>query len=128
MRATEFIVEYRTGSIQGDVSDALPAAYVIPKLQNQDAYEMYRFGVALAQAGGKREDVPPYAATSPWGENQIVISYGDVETAKMIDQALNTVGLKSKDKKLISTPKSTEAKSVNTGSPVAKPKRNKYGV
>jgi hypothetical protein len=123
MRAKDFIKEARAGSLQDDVAAALPAAYVIPALQNNDAYAQYRFGVALAAARGKKaraeEGDEAFAPTSAWGENQVVISYGN-DVADIIDDALEMVGLKASDKKLISTPTSTEANDVDTLSPVAK--------
>ena len=126
MRASEFITE-ATKSIQDDVAAALPATYVIPKLQNNDAYSQYRFGLAIAKAKGNKESEQDFSPSSPWGENQIVVSYSN-SIDEYIDDALKDVGLSPSDKKLISTPKSQETKTVNSVSPVAKPKRNKYGV
>jgi hypothetical protein len=128
MRINEIIREGRVGSIQDDVADALPATYAIPDLQNQDPYKQYRFGVALAAAkGSSRDQVEPFEPRSKWGENAIVVA-PDEESGKMVDQALKAVGISSNGKRLISTPKSEESKDVATISPVAKPKRNKYGV
>jgi hypothetical protein len=125
MRAKDFLHEARTGSLQDDVASSLPATYVIPALQNNDAYSQYRFGVALAAARGKKareeEGATAFAPTSPWGENQIVISYGNADDFEsIIDDALEMVGLKASDKKLISTPTSEETSDVDTLSPVAK--------
>ena len=129
MRAKEFINEGRTGSIQDDVADALPSTFAISALQNQDPYKQYRFGVALAKAKGssKSDGIPSFEPRTAWGENAIVVAY-DNESELMIDQALKDVGLGSGSKKLISTPRSEEAKDVNKNSSVAKPKKNKYGV
>ena len=128
MRIHEIIRESREGSIQDDVADALPSTYAIPQLQNQDPYKQYRFGVALAAAkGSSRDQTEPFEPRTSWGENQIVVG-GDPESEKMIDQALKAVGLNSGSKRQISTPKSTEASDVSKVSPVAKPKRNRYGV
>ena len=52
MRAWEFIVEAKTGTITRDVGLALPGAFKIPALKNQDPYLQYRFGVAIAGAKG----------------------------------------------------------------------------
>lgn len=126
MRAKEFIIEGREGSMQDDVAAALPSTFSIPSLQNQDPYLQYRFGVALAKAkGSQNHDTPPFAPRSDWGENAIVVAY-DKESELMIDQALRDTG--SGSKKLISTPKSEEAKDVSVKSPVSKTKRNRYGV
>ena len=126
MRAKEFITESGEGSLLDTVAASLPATYAIPSLQNQDPYLQYRFGLALAKAkGSKSQDVPDFATASAWGENAIIIAY-DNESEIMIDQALKDVNAGSK--KLISSPKSEETKSVSTVSPVAKPKRNRFGV
>lgn len=126
MRAKEFINEGKTGSIQDDVADAMPATYAIPALQNQDPYLQYRFGVALAAAkGSSAENVEPFAPRTAWGENAIVVAYDD-ESEKMIDQALKATH--SGAKRMISTKKSSESADVNKISSVAKPKRNKYGI
>ena len=126
MRAKEFINEAKTGSIQDDVADALPSTFAIPKLQNQDPYKQYRFGVALAKAkGSSNQDTPDFEPRSAWGENAIVVGY-DNESVEMIKQAAQDVGAGAVN--LISTPRSEEAKDINKTSSVAKPKRNKYGV
>lgn len=121
MRAWEFIAEGRTGSIQDDVAKALPATYALTKLQNQDPYKQYRFGVAIAGAKGAeqraKDHVPPYASRSAWGENQIVVSF-DPDIEKWIDDALQQIGQSSSDKKLLSTFTSEEGNGVDKQSPV----------
>jgi|TARA_R110000868_G_scaffold352870_1_gene614115 hypothetical protein len=131
MRFKEFINEQRENSLEHDVAAAIPATYVIPKLQNNDAYSQYRFGVAVASARGAKaranDNLPSMEPSSAWGENQIIVSY-DPEVEAVIDLALKTVGLKSGDKKLISTITSDEAKDVSTTSPLPAKKKNRYGV
>jgi len=131
MRAKEFVRESRTGSLQDDVARALPATWVIPALPNQDPYKQLRFGVAVAAAKGAKERAEegdtPFAPQTAWGENQIVMSY-DPNATEWLDDALKMVGLSADDKKLISTPTSEEGKTVDTKSPVAARKKNKYGV
>ena len=80
MRAKEFVTEGRTGTITTDVGRALPGAFKIPALKNQDPYLQYRFGVAIAGAKGaeqrKQDGVPPFdGKESEFGENEIVVSY-----------------------------------------------------
>jgi hypothetical protein len=121
MRANEFLSE---SGLQDNVARALPLAYVIPKLKNSDAYSQYRFGVALAAARGKKaraaEGLPEFNPTTAWGENQVVISYGNADDfSTIIDDALEMVGLKPSDKTEISTPTSTEAIDVDKVSPLA---------
>lgn len=119
MRASEFISEGRTGSIQDDVAKALPATYAIPELKNQDPYLQYRFGVAIAGAKGAKkrseDNVPEFNKESQWGENEIVISYG-YDVGEYINDALKTMGMSGKKK--LSTTKSEETNDVGTKSPV----------
>jgi hypothetical protein len=75
MRARESIcedIDGRTGSIVYDVGRALPGVFKIPKLQNQDPYLQYRFGVAIAGASDaiqigtlKSEEMPEVDKRSP---------------------------------------------------------------
>lgn len=113
------IYEGRIGSIQPDVAAALPATYAIPELKNQDPYLQYRFGVAMAGAKGAKkraeDGVKEYSRESPWGENEIVVSF-DPHIEQYIDDALKQLGLKGK--KLISTRKSEEASDVDKVSPM----------
>lgn len=113
------IYEGRTGSLQPDVAAALPATYAIPELKNQDPYLQYRFGVAMAGAKGakkRQEDgVGEFNTESAWGENEIVVSF-DPHIEEYIDDALKQMGLRGK--KLISTFRSEEVKSVGKTSPI----------
>lgn len=113
------IYEGRTGSIQADVAAALPATYAIPELKNQDPYLQYRFGVAMAGAKGAKkraeDGVKEFTKESPWGENEIVVSF-DPHIEEYIDDALAQMGLRGK--KLISTRKSEETGDVGKTSPV----------
>lgn len=124
MRAQEFIAEARVGSIQDDVAAALPATYVLTKLQNQDPYLQYRFGVAIAQAKGRRaraqsgeDEIHPFAPRSAWGENQVVVSF-DPNIEEWIDEALRDIGQSPSDKRMISTKDSSETSDVGRNSPV----------
>ena len=124
MRAKEFINEYtlgRTGIITQDVALALPGAFKIPKLQNNDPYKQYRFGVAIAGAKGraqrKKDGVPDYEKDSIFGENEIVVSY-DPNVEEWIDDALATMGMSSSDCVRIATQDSEEMPDVEKISPV----------
>ena len=121
MRAREFVSEGRAGSITRDVGLALPGAFKIPALKNQDPYLQYRFGVALAGAKGaaKRaeDNVQPYSAESVFGENEIVVSY-DPTAVEWIRDALITMGLPPSDAVRIGTQASEEAPDVDKVSPV----------
>lgn len=119
MRASEFITEGRTGSIQDDVAKAMPATYAIPELPNQDPYLQYRFGVAIAGAKGAKkrseDNVPAFNEKSAWGENEIVVSYGE-DMNDIINDALKMMGMSGK--KRLSTVNSEETDSVGKTSPV----------
>lgn len=119
MRAHEFITEGKTGSLQDDVARALPSTYAIPELKNQDPYLQYRFGVAIAGAKGAKkrqeDNVPEFTRESPWGENEIVVSF-DPKADEWLNDALQQMGIKGK--KRLSTIKSEEASDVGKNSPV----------
>lgn len=127
MRAKEFITESGSSTeptsdsrLSSSVARALPSTYAIPGLPNSDFYKQYRFGVALAGARSKAQRATEpgrdMAPSSAWGESEILIGY-DLDT-NVIDDALQMVGLKSSDKKLISTVKSEEAPDIDTLSPI----------
>jgi len=120
VRAKEFISEGKSPEkLLPDQADALPATYVIPELPNQDPYLQYRFGVAIAAAKGKRQrdedGVSSMNRTSAFGENEIVVSYGN-DVGPYIDDALKQMGLSGK--KMISTPTSIETTDVGKKSPI----------
>ena len=124
MRAREFISEDsgRTGSITYDVGRALPGAFKIPALKNQDPYLQYRFGVAIAGAKGaaqrKLDGVPPFdGKESEFGENEIVVSY-DPHVVDYIHDALRAMGMPPSDAVQIGTMKSEEMPDVDKVSPV----------
>ena len=117
----EFIKEGRTGSITRDVGLALPGAFKIPALKNQDPYLQYRFGVALAGAKGaaarSQDAVEPFSPESVFGENEIVVSY-DPHGVDYIHDALRAMGLPASDAKRIGTQGSEEAPDVMKTSPI----------
>ena len=126
MRAREFIFEQRLDQVHDGLevaSMALPNTFVIPELKNNDFYDLYRFGVAIAAVRGESgtDDVqnghkPNFNAESSWGEQQVVSSEFDKDIGKTIDQALKKVG--KSGKKIVSTPSSDEMDDTSTGSPM----------
>jgi len=95
MRAKEFITEQN--NLPDRIAKPLPATWVIPELQNQNAYLQYRFSVALAGAKAVRNgDIPRMDKDSIWGENQVVSGYMNPEAEEDIDFALGEMGLKGK--------------------------------
>lgn len=126
MRAREFITEQRLDQVHDGLevaSKALPNTFVIPELKNNDFYDLYRFGVAIAAVRGESGDdgvlngfEPMFKAESTWGEQQVVSSEFDEDLGKTIDQALKKVG--KSGKKLVSTSSSDEMDDTVTGSPI----------
>ena len=121
MRAREFVSEGKTGSITRDVGLALPGAFKIPALKNQDPYLQYRFGVAIAGAKGaeqrRKDNIAPFSPESVFGENEIVVSY-DPCVVDYIKDALKTMNLPASDAVRIGTQGSEEAPDVTKSSPV----------
>ena len=124
MKILELLTEGRTGSLQDDVADALPATYVFPDLQNTDPYQQYRFGIAIAAAKrlddpdeynvlGKQQD--SFAPDSAWGENLVVVTYAQDDDTRILDLAAKLMGVK---KRQISTKASQESSDVDVQSPI----------
>jgi hypothetical protein len=91
-----------------------------PKLDNNaNPYLAYRFGMELA--GSPDVDMPE---RGPVGSEFTTIGYSDADQ-KIIDHASKKFGLK---RKTHGGKGSVESDTVGKVSPVAKPKRNKYGV
>lgn len=125
MRAKEFIVEQKLDNTHDGLSivaKSLPNTFVIPDLKNQDFYQLYRFGVAVAAVRGESGDdnvlngyEPEFHAESDWGEQQIVSSM-DPEVGQLIDKALVKMG--KSGKKAVSTATSDEMDDAMTNSPL----------
>lgn len=122
MKIRELLSESRTGSLQDDVANALPAAYVFPTLQNTDPYTQYRMGLAIATAR-RLNDPDPYgivkgredfAPTTAWGENLVVVTYEE-EDDRTLALAAKLMGV---PKRQISSPHSEETSDVNTQSTI----------
>jgi hypothetical protein len=113
------IYESVSGSLQDASAKSLPGVYVVPGLKNQDPYMQYRFGVALAGAkGAKRrqeDNVASFSKETPWGENQIIVGYGD-GVEEYIDDALKQIGVKGKKK--VSSSESEESSETSKTSPI----------
>lgn len=126
MRAYEFITEQRLDKVHDGLdvaSKALPHTYVIPELKNNDFYDLYRFGVAIAAVRGEQGSgdgvmdghEPEFRAESAWGEQQVVSSF-DPNVGQLIDKALAKVG--KRGKKSVSTPTSDEMDDTEYNSPL----------
>jgi hypothetical protein len=100
-----------------EFQSALPGAFSVEDL-NSDFYAVYRLGLALA-AGEEHQ-----AQADNIGKHPFIIPYTDAGVDKL-EQAVKHQGYKIKER---TTPGSVEISTINKVSPVAAPKKNKYGV
>jgi hypothetical protein len=115
MRAKEFITEQN--NLPDRITKPLPATWVIPQLQNQNAYLQYRFSIALAGARAARNgDISKLDKESVWGENQLVSGYMNPGIEEDIDFALGEMGLSGK--KLVTSEHSEETPDTGIDSPL----------
>ena len=131
MRAKEFINEVWNGKshgkpskVHGRADAALPGVFVQRQLRNTDQYMQYRFGMAVAAARAHAEGHIEFEQESAWAENLAQIMYApeDEETIMLASKLMGVTPSRITDNK------SRESKGTSSQSPVAKPKRNKYGV
>lgn len=87
-------------------------------------YTAYRLGLAVACTDGKKK--PDMSAKSWIGKSKSTHPYTE-EEQEMLKIAYKTVGAKYQDVNK-GDMRSLELDTTNKNSPVAKPKRNKYGV
>jgi hypothetical protein len=127
MRAKEFLPETKLhgtfGTVEKNVSDSLPGAFVQRDLRNTDPYMQYRYGLALAGARAKAEHDIDFEQESAWAENFAIVTYTpeDEETIRLADAMMGVSASR------IASQTSTET-DVDTKSPVPARKTNKYGV
>ena len=114
MRAKEFIVER---SFSKRKSGPMTTTYAFPTMPSSDAYQAYRFGLAMA-------DHKTHSKYGPSAQHAVIVAYTK-EEEEIIKGAESETGHKGK---LLADSGSREPKSTETQSPVAKPKRNRYGV
>jgi hypothetical protein len=119
MRAREFITEQAT--LPPEQADPMNHVFVLPGVQSNDPYLIYRLGVAMARA---RSDagtepipfMPDWSARAAFGEEAVVAGF-DATVEPVIDRALTMAGLPA-TKVQVSTPNSLEPASVQKQSPV----------
>lgn len=131
MRAKEFINESWNSKSHGKpkkvrdrAADALPGVFVQRQLRNTDTYMQYRMGLALAAARADQAGHIEFSQESSWAENFINGMYApeDEETIMLASKLMGVTPSRITDQK------SHEPDTTQKVSPVAKPKRNKYGV
>jgi hypothetical protein len=97
---------------------AIPGLVTIPDWPGQ-YYNMYRLGVHMAGSPHNKSEHEGIA-----NNEMVMTQFTDAET-DMINHSSKALGVKIK---ALSSKGSQEPKETNTTSPVAKPKRNQYGV
>jgi hypothetical protein len=131
MRAKEFINEAWHGKSHGKpkkvrdrASETLPGVYVQRQLRNTDTYMQYRMGLALAAARADAAGDIKFNQESSWAENFINVMWTpeDEETIRLASKLMGVTPSRITDNV------SREPKGTSSASPVAKPKRNRYGV
>lgn len=113
MRAREFISERQLRRN----SDTLSTTYYYPTMPSSDPYRAYRFGMAMANHHMRD-------AEGPAANDAIVVAYTP-EEQQIIQAGEQQTGHKHK---LLANKGSQEPTATNTASPVARKKRNRYGV
>jgi hypothetical protein len=113
MRAKEFITEREMPERK---SRAMNTAFEFPTMPSSDGYQVYRFGIAMAN-----HEQPPYG---PVAQHAVISAYSP-EEEEIIHAAERVTGHKGR---LIADRGSQEPKTTETQSPVARPKRNRHGV
>jgi len=127
MRAKEFLPETKLhgtfGTVEKNVSDALPGAFVQRDLRNTDPYMQYRYMLALAGARAKAKHDVGFNQESAWAENFAMVTYTkeEEETIRLADAMMGVSATR------IASANSKET-DVNAVSPVPARKKNKYGV
>jgi hypothetical protein len=114
MRAREFIVEREMPERK---SSTMPHSKFYPTMPSSDPYQIYRFSVAMA-------DHTINHAEGPAAQSAVVVAYTP-EEEEIIKGGESQTGHRGKT---LTDPGSNEPKSTYAVSPVAKPKRNRYGV
>lgn len=114
MRAKEFIVEREFATRK---SDTMPNTRTYPSMPSANPYQAYRFGMAMANHEIKNATGP----TNNWA----VIAMYTPEEEEIVNHAEKVTGHKGTQ---VADKGSHEPDSTNVTSPVAKSKKNRYGV
>ncbi len=114
MRAKEFIIERSFGDQK---SSTMSTTFQFPTMPSSDGYQVYRFGVAMA-------DHTMNYSTGPTNRNAVVVAYTP-EEEEIIRAGTKQTGHKGK---LVADRGSNEPTSTEKQSPVAQIKKNKYGI
>lgn len=127
MKIKDIISEAKVGKLSPRLQDATVGLDKFRDKQFADrVYELNRVMMAVAAADGINPLSPEVDSESWAGRNNIATPYTPEEQA-MLKQAFGVVGSHYEDLN-DGDFKSRELESTNKASPVAKPKKNKYGI
>ena len=115
MRAKEFIEESR--GFSHNKSTTMSTTYEFPTMPGNNVYQAYRFGLAMANHKMKHK-------LGPVDQNAVIVAYTP-EEEEIIAAAERVTGHK---KNLVADRGSNEPNDTYSVSPVAKPRRNRWGV
>lgn len=125
MKIIEIICETKQGKLTKRQQQSSKGINVYNDAQKANTdYVGFKLGQAMASTDGK--EVPEIDAQSWYGKKKTVHPYTPEEQEKF-EKAAKAVGANFKDLNKGDL-ESKELDSTNTVSPVAKPKKNKYGV
>jgi hypothetical protein len=125
MRLRELINERKQGKLTKRQKEATRGVSIYSDAEKWNSdYVAFKLGQAMAGTDGKT--VPDIDAKSWIGKSKSIHPYTEVEN-DMFKQASKAVGAKYTDLNK-GDMRSLELKTTNTVSPIAKPKKNKYGI
>lgn len=126
MKITEIITEAKRGKMSKRQKQSTRGVHTYSDAEKMNSdYTAYRLGMAVAGCNGK-DPAEHINATSWVGKKKSAHPYSK-EESDMLKQAYKAVGA-SYDDLNHGDMESKELDTINRTSPVAKPKRNKYGV
>ena len=114
MRIKDILVERE---LRPGVSATMPATNYYPELPSSSPYHTYRFGMSMADHTIKHPN-------GPSKDSAVTVAYSEGEQ-EILDRAEKKYGVRPNR---LADAESAEPEGTNKNSPVAKPKRNKYGV
>lgn len=127
MKIHEIVLEQKhggIGSLVDGVRRAMPHTVEFPNLKSQDPYKQLRMGMAMASALSPHQ----MDTESAFGEDMTIVGYTDSDM-EIIKLAMKILGKEyTGPMKQLATDKSEEAKDINSTSPIAKRKPNKFGI
>jgi hypothetical protein len=116
MRAREFLSEAARG-FSDRKSAAMVKTLTFPDMPSNNPYRAYRFAMAMANHDIKNE-------VGPADEYAVISAYTEGEE-EIIAAAMKKTGERAI---IVADRESREPKSTNTVSPVAKPRKNRFGI